>query len=310
MFILSSVLLSISVIFIVIISFVYLNPKAVTHFALNAERNRSGLTRKEINLPDGLHFAYLEGGQGEPLILLHGFGGNKDTFTRVSRFLTQHYRIIIPDIIGFGESSHPPQADYAPPAQVERLRALAQALGLKDLHLGGNSMGAQIAMTYAAHYPTEVKSLWLLSPSGVWSAPRSDVLKVLAETKHNPLIARNVKEFSQVMALGMRKPPFIPKPMLSVLAQERIANAVLEERIFQQLLEHSVEEQVTGMKTPSLIVFGVQDRIISVVTAEYLHKLLSRSQVMFMPNVGHVPMFEQPRQSADDYFQFRAALPD
>jgi len=307
MIFLNSVLLVIAAVVFLIIAFVYLAPGVVTQFALNAERSRSGLVRKEIDLPNGLHYAYLEAGQGEPLMLLHGFGGNKDTFTRVSRFLKKHYRIIIPDIIGFGESAHPSQADYAPPAQVERLRALSQALGVENLHLGGNSMGAQIAMAYSALYPTEVKSLWLLSPAGVWSAPKSDVLKVITETGHNPLVARNVGEFKQVMALGMRKSPYIPKPMLSVLAQERIQNATLEERIFQQLLDYPVEKQVSGMETPTLIIFGDQDRVILAETAKVLGKLLRNSQTIIMHDVGHVSMFEKPRQCAKDYLAFREA---
>lgn len=291
-----------------LIAFVYLAPARAVKVALNATRKQSGLIRKEIALPNGLHYAYLEGGQGEPLMLLHGFGGNKDTFTRVSRFLVKRYRVIIPDIIGFGESAHPSQADYSPPAQVERLRELSQALNLKNLHLGGNSMGGQIALLYAALYPTEVNSLWLLSPAVARSSFKSDVLKVITESGRNSLIARNVKEFQEVMALGMSKPPFIPKPMLEVLAQERIQNAALEERIFQKIIDHSVEDQIRGMETPTLIVFGNQDRIISIETADVLSKLLPNSKVVVVQNAGHVPMFEQPRQCANDYVSFRESM--
>ena len=55
------------------IGFVYLAPEKATKMAINLERERSGLTRKEINLPGELHYVYLEGGKGEPLMLLHGF---------------------------------------------------------------------------------------------------------------------------------------------------------------------------------------------------------------------------------------------
>ncbi len=291
-----------------LIAFAYLAPTRAVAAALNATRKQSGLVRKEIVLPNGLHYAYLEGGQGEPLMLLHGFGGNKDTFTRVSRFLVKRYRMIIPDIIGFGESERLPRADYSPPAQVERLRALLQALNLKNLHLGGNSMGGQIALLYAALYPTEVNSLWLLSPAVARSSFKGEVLKAIAESDHNPLIARNVKEFEEVMALGMSKPPFIPKPMLKVLAQERIQNAVLEEHIFQNIMDYSVEDQISGMETLTLIVFGNQDRVISIETANVLSKRLLNSKLVFVQNAGHVPMFEQPRQCANDYLSFRESI--
>ncbi len=289
--------------------FVYLSPENATHFAVSAERSRSNLVRKEIDLAGGLHYVYLEGGQGEPLLLLHGFGADKDNFTRVARFLTPHYRVIIPDHIGFGESSHPQEADYAPPAQVERLRSLAQALGVKTLHLGGSSMGGQIAMDYAAHYPAEVRSLWLLDPAGVWSVPQSELRKIMEQTGRNPLLARNEDEFAQIFSFVMSDPPFIPRPMLNVMAQQRIRNFSLEERIFKQISTYSVEKEIAGMDIPALIVFGERDRAISPATAEDLHKLLPHSQVIIMQGLGHLPMLEKPEQSAKDYLRFRASWP-
>ncbi len=108
----------------------YLSPERAVRRALQFERALAGLARKETELPGGLRYAYLEGGKGEPLMLLHGFGANKDNFVRVAKYLTPHYRVIIPDHIGFGESSKPDKADYSPRAQAERLRALAKELGI------------------------------------------------------------------------------------------------------------------------------------------------------------------------------------
>lgn len=286
---------------------IYAAPESAARFFINAERQRAGLERREIDLPGGLHYAYLEGGKGEPLMLLHGFGANKDNFTRVAGLLTPHYRIIIPDHVGFGESSHPADADYTSAAQAERLRALAQALGIKTLHLGGNSMGGQIALSYAALHPDEVASLWLLDPAGIWNAPSSELAQIYQNTGRNPLISRNEEEFAQTFAFVMSDPPFVPRPVLNVLAQESIKNVNLAERIFKQIATDSVVQRVTGLTTPALIVWGQQDRAINVATAEVLHKLMPRSQVIVMPGVGHLPMVERPKQSAEDYRRFRAA---
>ena len=146
---------------------VYLAPGATTRFFIHVERARSGLERKEITLADGLHMVYLEGGKGEPLMLLHGFSDDKDNFVYVARGLVGSYRVIIPDINGFGESSRPQGVNYGATAQAERLRALAHALGLPKLHLGGSSMGGQIALLYAANHPAEVQSLWLIDAGGL-----------------------------------------------------------------------------------------------------------------------------------------------
>jgi pimeloyl-ACP methyl ester carboxylesterase len=289
-------------------AFVQLAPETATRMAIEAERERAGLVRREIDLPGGMHYVYLEGGSGEPLVLLHGFGANKDNFTRVARFLIPHYRVIVPDHAGFGESSHLPDADYSPPAQAERLHEFATALGISRVHLGGSSMGGHIAMTWAAAYPADVASLWLLDPGGVWSATPSELAERVTAGGANPLMARTPEDFVKVYEFAMSDPPWIPRAMLAVMARERIANFALEERIFGQIRDDRLEDRIRGLPTPSLIVWGREDRAIHVDTAEVLHGLLPKSEVVILDRIGHLPMLEDPRRSADDYLRFRASL--
>lgn len=286
------------------IGFLYLAPEKAAKLAIGVERWRSGLERKEINLPGNIHYVYLEGGKGEPLILMHGFGADKENFTRVARFLTPRYRVIIPDHIGFGESGHPQDADYKALTQAVRIRTLAQALGITKVNVGGSSMGGHISMMYAFLYPDEVKSLWLIDPGGIWSAPPSELHEIIAKTGKNPLMAKNEDEFAGIFAFVMADPPFIPRPILNVMAQERIRNYELEKRIFKDLTADSAEKYVTGLKTPTLIVWGDKDRALNPATADILHKLMPRSEVVMMKGLGHLPMIENPRRSAEDYLKF------
>ena len=283
-------------------------PERAVRAALEYERRLAGLARKEIELPGGLKYAYLEGGTGEPLLLLHGFGADKDNFTRVAKYLTPQYRVLIPDHIGFGESARPPQADYTPRAQAERLHALMRKLGVSRLHVGGNSMGGQIALTYAALYPKEVQSLWVLNASGVWSAPPSEVRKRIADTGRNPMIVKNEEEFAQLVALVTAVPLPVPRRFLDVVAQQRIRNHDLEQRIFKQLAGESVEQRIRGLDIPALVVWGAQDRVLHPGSAGVLQMLLTRSSAIMMQGVGHLPMLEQPEKCALDYLRFRATL--
>jgi pimeloyl-ACP methyl ester carboxylesterase len=283
-------------------------PERAVHAALAYERRLAGLERKEATLADGLRLAYLEGGRGAPLVLLHGFGANKDSFTRVAKYLTPHYRVIIPDQLGFGESSRPARADYSPRAQAARLHALARKLGVSKLHLGGNSMGGHVALTYAATYPKEVLSLWLLNAAGVWSAPPSELRKRIAEGGDNPMIVQDEDEFAELVSLVTARPLMIPRPFLDVLAQERIRNFALEERIFRQLAADSVEERIRGLAVPTLIVWGQQDRVLHPASAGILQMLLVRSEVAMMREVGHLPMVEGPEACALEYLRFRSKL--
>ena len=286
----------------------YLSPQLLVSRALDYERGLAGLVRKEADLPGGLRYVYLEGGRGEPLLLLHGFGANKDNFVRAAKYLTPRYRVIIPDHIGFGESSKPAKADYSARAQADRLRALARGLGVFKVHLGGNSMGGHIALAYAALYPKEVASLWLLAPAGLWSAPPSEMRKRIAQGGRNPMIVTNEEEFAQLVAGVSAVPLPIPRRFLDVLAQERIRNHELERRIFKQLAEDSIEQRVRGLATPALIVWGAQDRVLHPASAGILQMLLTRSEVVLMPEVGHLPMLEQPERSALEYLRFRSTL--
>jgi pimeloyl-ACP methyl ester carboxylesterase len=302
------VLIVLAVIIIAAVGFVYLAPENALQLLLNVQRAKAGLDRKEIQLADGLRYVYLEGGKGEPLMLLHGFGADKDNFTPVAGYLTKHYRVIIPDHIGFGESTHPIDADYSPPEQAKRLWALAHALGVTSMHLGGNSMGGHIAMTYAALYPEEVKSLWLLDPGGVLSAPKSIAQTALETAGQNPLLVQKEEDIVKLFQLVMSSPPYIPRPILNVLARQRIKNYTLEQRIFKEITSDSVEQRVAGLDTPSLVVWGSEDQVINVEASKILKRLMPRSQIIVMQNIGHLPMFENPKQSAQDYLSFRAAL--
>ena len=64
------------------------------------------------------------------------------------------------------------------------------------------------------------------------------------------------------------------------------------------------------METPTLIVFGNEDRVISIETANVLAELLPNSKLAIVQDAGHVPMFEQPQQCANDYVSFRESMPE
>ncbi|PTU75015.1 alpha/beta fold hydrolase [Pseudomonas mangrovi] len=287
---------------------VSLAPGRVLNRLQDDARRSAGLVRREQLLDDGSHYVYLEGGSGEALMLLHGFGANKDNFCRVAAHLTRHYRVIIPDHIGFGESAKPHAADYGCEAQAERLEQLLVALGVESLHLGGNSMGGQIALVFAARHPQRVRSLWLLNSAGLWSAPSGEAWELAGREGGNPLLVRSAADYHALLARSMRQPPALPRALVRVLAAPRIANAALEQQIFDVLTSDSVEDRVRGLATPALIVWGEEDRIIPVAAAEVLGRLLPNSQLIRLPGVGHLPMLECPERVADDYLQFRAAL--
>lgn len=280
-------------------------PQETAARLLAMEQERSGLRAATASF-DGLEMPYLEGGQGEPLLLIHGFGAEKNNFTRVARFLTPHYRVLIPDLVGFGNASKPADADYGYLAQVERLRTFARQQGVTKLHLAGSSMGGAIALNWAAKYPDEVQSLWLLAPAGTRAAMDSELRQHYQKTGEVLLVARTPEEFARIADFVMSKPSWVPRSVMHGFAERAVANHPLHLKIFAHLAQQPVLEDL-GATLPAraLIVYGTEDRALNPKAADVLKGMMPNAEVVLMPGIGHLPMIEAVEDSARDYLKFR-----
>ncbi len=279
---------------------------------VTAERLHSGLYPMETTV-DGTPIAYLEGGDGEVVVLLHGFTANKDHWTRVARFLTPHVRVIAPDLPGFGESGLVDGGDYSVEAQARRLHEFARALGLTRFHLGGSSTGGNIAGVYAALHPESIKSLWLIAPLGVEGATPSEVDRMVAGGQSPPLIIERPEEYGRVLDLVFEHRPWIPSPMRRHLARQAAAHFHHYTWIYGQIRTTGpngpgpatpLQPLLSGSSIPTLIVWGEKDRVLDVSGAEILAGVMGDAQVEIMPDVGHLPMLEFPEAVARRYLEF------
>ena len=295
------------VILLGLVGFYFLFPGATFDLLRKAERSAGCLAQSNIDIK-GLRFEYLEGGKGDVLVLLHGFGANKDNWTRIGKYLTPHFRVIAPDLTGFGESSPAPDADYTIRAQVERVKAFVMGLGIKSFHLGGSSMGGNIAGAYASKYPKEIKSLLLIAPGGIASSEPSEMYRRLKDGKSNPLVAENIEDYERLLDFVFVEKPFIPRPIKKLLIQEAIEHKSLNSKIFKQL--HSprdvqpLEALLKGLTVPTLIVWGAQDRVLHVSGAKILEAVMPNANAAVMDAVGHLPMIEKPKETAELYLRF------
>ena len=282
----------------------FTSPRAAgTWLAL--ERRRAGLRLRTARIP-GFTLPYLEAGHGEPLLLVHGFGGDKDNFTRVAPFLTRRFRVIAVDLPGFGAATRDPEAAYDIDSQVERLHRFATELGLARFHLGGNSMGGFIAARYAVTYPAEVRTLWLLDAAGCDGALDTDTIRGYVDGGETVLLVRDERGFDALLATATVRPPWLPPALRRALSARAIRDRPLHERIFREIGTASppLDPVYPSITAPTLIVWGEQDRILNPAVAGRMQALIPNSRCVLLEGIGHMPMIECPQRVAADYIGF------
>ncbi len=271
---------------------------------IGLERFTSGLKRRVIQVGDH-RVVYSEGGHGEPVVLLHGFGASADSWNRLAKPLTKRYRVIAPDQPGWGASTRLETASYGYPAQLERLHQFLSQLKLGRVHLVGHSMGGFIASAYAARYPGEVITLGLIAPHGMVEPEPSELAQSVAKGD-NWLVASSYQEFDRLLNNVFARRPYAPKAVLRYLAGHTIRNSAKSAKIFAEMQTNDppLAELLPKIEAPALIVWGDHDRVLHVSCADLFRQGIKSSEVMIIPASGHMPLVENAGTCARAWLAF------
>ncbi|EPG67073.1 alpha/beta fold hydrolase [Leptospira wolffii] len=278
---------------------------ALVRSRIGYERWSGDLERKELRLGPW-NWVYLEGGEGkEKILLVHGFGGDKDNWTRFAKRLTEDYTVIAMDLPGFGENERLQDEHYGIYEQVSRLDAFVKAVGWEKFHIVGNSMGGCISGVYASKYPEKVITLGLFAPSGVNSPEKSELAKNLENGKNN-LVVNNPEEFQDLMKFIFVNPPSIPSFVASYFGERAVKNAEFNKLVFKDIRKEGfpLQENMGKIKAKTLVLWGDTDRVLSVSGAGVLEKGIRGSKKVILKDIGHVPMLEKPEEVAKIYKEF------
>ncbi|KXF83549.1 alpha/beta fold hydrolase [Enterovibrio coralii] len=274
--------------------------------AVKTERRIAKLSRKSVTISDG-EMVYLEGGSGTPLLLLHGFGADKDNWVRMAKHLTSQYHVIAPDLPGFGESLRDDNLDYDVSPQVARLHQFVEVLNLSKCHIAGNSMGSYLAGNFASTHPDKVVTVCLLNPLGVATSPDSEMFALLRKRERPTVLVADDKQYRELLDFAFFKPPFIPGFVVEELAIQAKDSFPLHEKIFQDIHHMSegqphfsqpLEQTLTTLTAPTLIIWGDHDRILHPAGAEILQGAMPDAKSVVLKNMGHLPMIEAPSATA------------
>ncbi|HEX2811571.1 MAG TPA: alpha/beta hydrolase [Sphingopyxis sp.] len=277
-------------------------------------RKRGGTVQKSV-VVDGRTWPFLEGGDpAKPtLLLVHGFSGDKDNWSFLAPYVTRDYHIIAPDLPGFGENERNPDLAYDIAAQTARLKAFADALGLVRPHIAGNSMGGWIALRYAIDYPDALASLILLDNAGVNGAEESELQKQAASEDYNPLVLAGLEDADRLVAMVVHKPPHIPSRLKPVLYADALKYRDQLDAIFWVIAiegrDHPLNDRLGEVKVPTLILWGRHDKLLDVSCVPVLEAGIAGSRSHIFEHMGHVPMIEDPKATAEAMKDFLINLP-
>jgi pimeloyl-ACP methyl ester carboxylesterase len=283
----------------------YLFPEAWAAGMLRSARRAAGV-RLEQKVIGGIEWRWLEGGKGPALVMLHGFAAAGDHWLGVAGHLRGRFRLLIPDLPGFGLSQGPDNLPFDIPSQADRVWAWLDSLGVQECIIAGSSMGGWIAAQCAASRPDRVPALWLLDPLGVNSARISEIMARIERGERNPF---SIKTTADVHSLARdmlhRAPPSI-YPLLRSEARRTSRLRPQLDRMQQEIMHESVpiEDLAVRLVMPVLLQWGAKDRAVDVSGAAILEQCLPDIEVNVQENVGHLPMLETPLRSARMFTDF------
>jgi len=235
---------------------------------------------------------------------------NKENWVRFSRYLTDRYHVVAMDLPGHGASVKDPNMRYDVDDQVIYVHDILGKLNISQCYMAGNSMGGAISCLYAATYPEQVKSLFLIAPAGIYEY-KCELNQLLDEGK-NPFIVKCDDDFDKILNLAMEdKSNLPPWPFVSVMAEKAIENQTINGKLCSELLgEHKYvfKDELKKITTPTLILWGNKDRILSMDNALVFEELIPDSKKIVFEGIGHMPMLEVPEKTAQVYLDFLSSM--
>ena len=252
----------------------------------------------------------------ELAVMVHGLGGAATNWTDLMGLLADRLHCIAPDLPGFGWSPPPRDGDYSVRAHARALTALLESVGDgRPVHLLGNSLGGTVAMVVAATRPQLVRTLTLVSPALPVLRPRlTNVhLPALAVPWAGQRLARRLGRFPveqrvrATLALCYADPSRVPPQRVEEAMTEATRRAGLEHDGEAMLL--SLRSLMSAylrpgtwplwrlaehVDAPTLLVYGLQDRLVDPRTATRAAKAIRGSRLVVVPDSGHVTQMEHP----------------
>jgi len=227
-------------------------------------------------------FKFIEEGEGEPLVLLHGLFGALSNFETLIEYFRQRNKVIVPILPLFElDILHSTVGGIA-----KFVHRFLESRDLKDVHLLGNSLGGHVALLHVLKHPERIKSLTLTGSSGLFENGMGDSYPKRGDYEY----IKNKTELTF----------YDPKTATKELVDEVysiINNRIKAIKIIslaKSAIRNNLGEELNQIKQPTLLIWGNNDNITPPFVAREFNKLIPNSELHFIDKCGHAPMMEVP----------------
>jgi pimeloyl-ACP methyl ester carboxylesterase len=265
---------------------------------------------------DGTPVNYVDLGEGElePIVFVHGLGGQWQNFLENLPRAAQERRVIALDLPGFG-CTPMPRDGITISGYGRCVDSLCEKLSLGRVDMVGNSMGGYVAAEVAIQFPERIDQLILVSAAGITSADiahrpiltagRIATAMVSYGAARHRHIASRPKSRHMALALVARYPSLL-RADLAFEGFFKGAGKAGFDAALRACLDYDFRDRVPDIRQPTLIVWGEKDSIIPVRDAAEFERLIPDSRKVVMTDTGHIPMAERPQAFNDVMMEFLA----
>ena len=261
----------------------YFRPVSYLNAWTYLQEDLAGIQSRTVQVA-GHRVHYLAEGpaNGPVVVLVHGLGASAEHWSNLAPYLAQSgFRVYIPDLIGYGRSEQPADFSYSVRDEAAVVVRFMDALSLKQVELGGWSMGGWIAALVAAEHPDRVSRLMLFDSAGLNVPPTFDTSLFIPST---------AAQLDQLKALLSPQPQPIPAFIArDILRNFRLNGWVVERALATMLTAQDVVDNVLPqLKMPVLLVWGSLDRVTPLSDGDIMHRLIPQSQLDVFAGCGHM----------------------
>jgi pimeloyl-ACP methyl ester carboxylesterase len=246
--------------------------------------------------------AYEEHGAGIPLMLVHGFPLNRSIWRPLLPLLESKFRLILPDLRGFGQSPAPEGA-YSMRLLAEDLRALLDTLKIDRVVLAGHSMGGYVSLAFAQAYPHRLAGLALIATQAAADSPE---VRASREKSIEELKRRGLKPLADTLAPRLTCQPALVKPLRELILKANPHGVI---GALKGMAERpNAQEWLSTIIVPTVVIAGSEDIIIPIERPRLMTQLLGRAWLVEVNDAAHMPMMEQPPAVANAILQLISSL--